>query len=795
MRLVPALNLLILAACLTGIGAYWVLVLDFPYQWWADNWERALRHWRVHRVPPPGALPPGMLASVYWAAGIGVFVWLAGWRFLHGSGTGRISVRRTRETVHGDARWARRRDIRKAGLFSSEGAVVGGWPNGAKTRILRHDGPEHVLAFAPTRTGKGVGLVVPTLLEWKHSALVLDIKAENFEKTAGWRAKELEQGVFRFDPASEEQWARYNPLAEVRMGTPRAVGDAEAVAVMIMDPAGKGLKDYWAQAGYDWLKAAVLHVLEKARMEGSPPPSLADVKRHLEAADTGAGAMVDKMLGFDHRDPAVGERVRGQARVMKDRAEKERSGVLNTVVAKLGGFDDPLVARNTSASDFKLTDLVDRAAPATVYLVVSPKNQARLRPLLRVFFNQVLTRLLEDVKEAEGRGRLLLMLDEFASLGKLESFEDAISKMAGYGFKAYTVVQNLGQLRQAYGPDESVTSNSDVRVAYTPNDLPTAEQLSKWTGDETWEQAERTPSRKRGELAGGDVTERKSLIGRPLMSPDQAMRMPKIGSSQPSRAKRVLSRLPGLGLLREARTEPGEMLIFASGRPAVRGRQFLYFQDREFLRRSLIAPPGPKPSTESVRAGEEKKDSRQEDEDSVSRAKAPEKAAVSGAEKPEQKLRLGLRLGLGSGAKGGAVFCALPDLPDEPETLALMMAPPAVSWSEGSLRVHLGERSWSLGPMAPGNAEAFRFGRGGEDDQVLCEPAELGEALGLDGIPRPARLARWRADRVSRGADGGIVHWEKITEGPEENVSGEEDSPAPFPDYAAALAAAERGEG
>ncbi len=131
-------------------------------------------------------------------------------------------------------------------------------------------------------------------------------------------------------------------------------------------------------------------------------------------------------------------------------------------------------------------------------------------------------------------------------------------------------------------------------------------------------------------------------------------------------------------------------------------------------------------------------------------------------------------------------------MPDKPETLALVMAPPAVSWAEGGLRVHLGEGSWSFGPGD--GAEAFRSGGDGGDDRVKCGPSVLAEALGLDEKPRPARLAHWRADRILRAGEE-IVHREKIVEGAAEKVSEDKDSGSPFPEYGAALAAAERDGG
>jgi type IV secretion system protein VirD4 len=118
--------------------------------------------------------------------------------------------------IHGSARWAKRSDIKQAGLINQEGVYVGEWTNGSKIYTLRHNGPEHVLCYAPPRSGKGVGLVVPTMLTWPHSAVVTDLKREIYELTAGWRGTEGNNRILRFEPASSTHSVAFNPLDEIR---------------------------------------------------------------------------------------------------------------------------------------------------------------------------------------------------------------------------------------------------------------------------------------------------------------------------------------------------------------------------------------------------------------------------------------------------------------------------------------------------------------------------------------------------------------------------------------------------
>ena len=152
-----------------------------------------------------------------------------------------LSGKQKAGALHGSARWANWRDIKKAELHKKQGAVVGGYKRFlfSRTRFLKHDGPEHILAFAPTRTGKGVSLIIPTLLEWGYSALILDIKGENYALTAGYRAS-LGHKVIRFEPAAQDGLGfSYNPLAEVGFGHDSEVADIQNIAAMIVDSGGQ----------------------------------------------------------------------------------------------------------------------------------------------------------------------------------------------------------------------------------------------------------------------------------------------------------------------------------------------------------------------------------------------------------------------------------------------------------------------------------------------------------------------------------------------------------------------------
>jgi len=142
----------------------------------------------------------------------------------------RAQALRQYSDIHGSARWAKLSDIKKAGLLQPEGVYVGEWKNGSKIYTLRHNGPEHVLCYAPPRSGKGVGLVLPTMLTWPHSAVVTDLKREIYELTAKWRGTEAANRILRFEPAGSNASVHFNPLDEIRIGTEHETGDIQNLA-------------------------------------------------------------------------------------------------------------------------------------------------------------------------------------------------------------------------------------------------------------------------------------------------------------------------------------------------------------------------------------------------------------------------------------------------------------------------------------------------------------------------------------------------------------------------------------
>jgi type IV secretion system protein VirD4 len=439
-----------------------------------------------------------------------------------------------RVTTYGSARWAETQEVRKAGLLGHDGALLGQW----RGQYLRHDGPEHVLCFAPTRSGKGVGLVVPTLLTWPGSAIVHDIKGENWTLTAGWRAKFGR--VLLFDPTNAAS-AAYNPLLEVRRGE-WEVRDVQNIADVLVDPDGAlERRNHWEKTSHSLLVGAILHVLyaEPDKTLAGVANFLSDPRRPIET--TLRAMMTTAHLGERGVHPVVAS----SARELLNKSDNERSGVLSTAMSFLGLYRDPVVATVTRGCDWRIRDLVEGVAPATLYLVVPPSDISRTKPLVRLILNQIGRRLTEELEAKRRRHRLLLMLHEFPALGRLDFFESALAFMAGYGLKSFLIAQSLNQIEKAYGQNNSILDNCHVRVSFATNDERTAKRVSDALGTATEMRAMKNYAGHRLSPWLGHLMVSRQETARPLLTPGEVMQLPQddelvlVSGCQPIRAKKA----------------------------------------------------------------------------------------------------------------------------------------------------------------------------------------------------------------------------------------------------------------
>ena len=468
-----------------------------------------------------------------------------------------MSVWRAREAKHaetyGSARWASADEVRVAGLLGPDGVVLGKLDN----QYLRHDGPEHVLCFAPTRSGKGVGLVVPSLLTWPGSCIVHDIKGENWGLTAGLRAGFGR--VLLFDPTNTTS-SSYNPLLEVRRGE-WEVRDVQNVADVLVDPEGSlERRNHWEKTSHSLLVGTILHVLyaETDKTLAGVASFLSDPRRPIET--TLVEMMTTPHLGKQGPHPVVAS----AARELLNKSDNERSGVLSTAMSFLGLYRDPVVAQVTRRCDWRIADIAGEEKPTTLYLVVPPSDISRTKPLIRLILNQIGRRLTEDLHGTNRRHRVLLMLDEFPALGRLDFFESALAFMAGYGLKSFLIAQSLNQIEKAYGANNSILDNCHVRVSFATNDERTAKRVSDALGTATEMRAMKNYAGHRLSPWLGHLMVSRSETARPLMTPGEVMQLP-----------------------------PDDEIVMVAGIPPIRAKKARYFEDRRLAERILPTPKHP----------------------------------------------------------------------------------------------------------------------------------------------------------------------------------------------------------
>ena len=494
------------------------------------------------------------------------------------------------EGVHGTARFQTEPELKRSGLLPRKsrdphaGAYVGGWSDRkGRTHYLRHDGPEHLIVIAPTRSGKGVGNVNTTLLSWPASTAVYDEKGELWELTAGWRAKHANNTVIRLEFGAVEGSAGFNFLEEVRLGTPHEVADAQNIAQMLCDPNGKGLEDHWQKTSFALLTGLILHVLYTGRASGKTV-SLSDLAHALSDPAQSANDLWQGMVTNQHLKTGPHPTVAAAGRDMIDREARERGSVLSSAKTYLTLFQDPLIARNTSRSDFRTMDLMDHHRPVSLYVVTRGSDKERLRPLVRLLFT-MMTRTLMGVPLSFEHGqpvmphkhRLLLMLDEFPSLGRMHAIEDALPKCAGYGIKCFLAAQDREQMLGAYGQHQTITANCHVRIIYAPNERETARWVSDLIGTTTIVKEDVTESGNRlGPLS--QVSRTFHEVSRPLMTPDEIMTLRKPQKERGRDGKEVI-------------TQAGEMVVFVAGENPIKGTQILYFLDPLFRQRAAVPAP------------------------------------------------------------------------------------------------------------------------------------------------------------------------------------------------------------
>jgi type IV secretion system protein VirD4 len=439
-----------------------------------------------------------------------------------------LPILRRRPALYGDAHFADEREVRAAGLRAKEGVILGL----LRGRLLRARGQLGVLLFAPPRSGKGVGFVIPNLLTWRDSAIVNDLKLENFEKTSGARAV-MGQQIVLFAPLDTDGRSHaYNPLDFVSKDRRLRVNDVQAItAKLVVTP--PRADPMWSNEARVLLDGLILFLLDV-----NPRASLGAIYRMVLSVQNFGDYLAWAMQEYEGRlDPAAVMQFNG----FLGKAYKEQSGVLSTLKASLSLFANPLVDRATSSTDFDPRLL--RQRPMTIYLGVMPRDIARLSPLLNIFVQQTFDGLLGRLPGSREPHQLLALLDEFTALGRLENVEKGIAYFAGYNIILAPVIQDLSQLEEVYGQavTETFLSTANIRIAYAQNSLKTAKYLSEELGVRTVRT--RSRSRRIADPWAGHVSEsqakRELLLPHEIRELDRRKELLLVEAAPPIKANKI----------------------------------------------------------------------------------------------------------------------------------------------------------------------------------------------------------------------------------------------------------------
>jgi type IV secretion system protein VirD4 len=377
---------------------------------------------------------------------------------------------RKKESIHGDAKWADEITIRKAKLRAKKGILLGS--SGGKNYLIADDF-QHILLFAPTGSGKGVGFVIPNLLFWEESVICHDIKLENYELTSGYRNKKLGQNCYVWNPADPNGNSHcYNPLDWLSEKPGQLVDDVQKICNLILPE-----QEFWQNEARSLLLGVILYLVavpEKVT-------SFGEVVRTMRSDDVvyNLAVVLDTIGGKIHPVSYM------NIAAFLQKADKERSGVISTMNSGLELWANPLIDTATATSDFDLQQL--KKKKSTIFVGVTPDNLQRLEPLLKVFYQQATDFLTRHMPKPDEPHGVLLMMDEFPSLGEMPQFQVGIAYFRGYRVKLFLIVQDTQQLKGIYEEAgmNSFLSNSYYRITFSANNMETANMISQLVGNKT----------------------------------------------------------------------------------------------------------------------------------------------------------------------------------------------------------------------------------------------------------------------------------------------------------------------
>jgi type IV secretion system protein VirD4 len=443
------------------------------------------------------------------------------------------------ESIHGEAKWATDKDIKKMGLRSKHGVLLGTY----KKKMLIAEGFQHILLFAPTGSGKGVGFVIPNLLFWRDSVIVHDIKLENYELTSGFRKNNLKQKVFLWNPASPDGISHcYNPMDWISKKPGQMVDDVQKICNFLLPE-----QEFWQNEARALLTGVMLYLVAAE----DKPATLGEVVRTLRNDDVvyNLAVVLDTMGKKIH--PVSYMNIASYLQ----KPDKERGSVTSTANSSLELWANPLIDTTTATSDFNLHKF--KILPHTCYVGLTPDNITRLKPLMSMFYQQCAAFFTAHMPRPEEKHGVLMLMDEFPTLGKMEQFLAGIAYFRGYKVRLFLIIQDTEQLKGIYEENgmNSFLSNSTYRITFAANNMETANLISQLLGNKTADQVSYNKP-KYLDLNPGARSLHVSHTQRALLLPQEVIQLPR-----------------------------EEQIILIESQPPIRAKKIFYFKDRFFTKR------------------------------------------------------------------------------------------------------------------------------------------------------------------------------------------------------------------
>jgi type IV secretion system protein VirD4 len=492
-----------------------------------------------------------------------------------------IFIKNKGQNIFGTARWAKRKDLEEAGLLGKKGGVILGQTAEAKLKYgwnpkfdsvtlnlksaaekIIVSGLYNTLLAAPTRSGKGVSNVIPTLLSYPNSVIVLDFKGENFDLTSGFRKRFGK--VYRWAPVGDGH--HFNPMMEIRPGDD-AFSDANLIADILTTPAsggGNASSDHFITAAKDLLTSIILHCL----CGDWPDKSLSGCRKFISQIDPtdpeNSKYIYDIMLNSEHCTRQIHDQIAEGAGNQRKRPDKEAGSVLSTVNNALAVFADVHIKRNTSDHEFCLEEFEKTSVPVSLYITIPYSDVQRISPLIRMFIILMSRKFTAGETKATNRKfkvPILFILDEFDKLGKMEELHTNMGIHNGYGIHYFLIFQSINQLNNLYGKDHSFLAHCRNTVFFAPGEIESAEFLSRICGKESFLKSNDSYSGGRGGVGYENRSSSQNEQERSLINPDEVMKIPF-----------------------------DSFILLMQGYPPYLGKKNVYYQDKMFTSRMAEKP-------------------------------------------------------------------------------------------------------------------------------------------------------------------------------------------------------------